>query len=219
MLFCGRPVSSSSSSDKSSSSGESSSGGGGEDSSKQSSMPADNGVENIGLAVFKNDKLVGQLTKTETLSNLIITNKLKSCRLSIPDPNDQNKAIDFYLTLDRKPDIKVSILNGTPYISLKVKMNGRISSINQISDSISDERISMIEESASHYLKVHLLNYLYKTSKEFESDISGIGKYAISHFKTRSDYEDYNWLNNFENAFFDVETDINVRSSFLLTGT
>lgn len=208
MLFCGRPVSSNSADKSDSGSSE-----------KESSKSADNGIENIGLAVFKNDKFVGQLTKTETLSNLIITNKLKSCRLSIPDPEDQNKAIDFYLTLDRKPDIKVSILNGTPYITLKVKMNGRISSINQISKNVSDERIAKIEDSASHYLETHILNYLYKTAKEFGSDISGIGKYAINNFKTRSDYENYNWLNNFESSFFNVETDVNVRSSFLLTGT
>ncbi len=185
----------------------------------ESQLPANNSVENIGLAVFRGDKLVGTLTKTETLSNLIITNKLKSCRLSIPDPDDQSKAIDFYLTLDTKPNIKCSIINGTPYIKVNVKLNGRISSINQISQDISNERIANIEASASHYLKVHLLNYLYKTSKEFRSDISETGKYAISNFKTRSDFEEYNWLANYENAFFDVNTEIKVRSSFLLTGT
>ncbi len=193
--------------------------GGGSSSSQEDSLPADNGIENIGLAVFKGDKLIGKLTKTETLSNLVITNKLKSCRLSIPDPEDQSKAIDSYLTLDTKPEIKATIVNGTPYVKLKVKMNARISSINEISDYIPQEKIDKIEESASHYLKVHLLNYLYKTSKEFNSDISGIGKYAISNFKTRSEYEDYNWLDNFQNAFFDVETQVKIRSSFLLNGT
>ena len=213
MQFYGNAVPSSSSGNSDSKSGEGSS------SSQEDSLPADNGIENIGLAVFKGDKLIGKLTKTETLSNLVITNKLKSCRLSIPDPEDQSKAIDSYLTLDTKPEIKATIVNGTPYVKLKVKMNARISSINEISDYIPQEKIDKIEESASHYLKVHLLNYLYKTSKEFNSDISGIGKYAISNFKTRSEYEDYNWLDNFQNAFFDVETQVKIRSSFLLNGT
>ena len=210
MQFYGNPVSSNDS------------GGGSEEkssSSKEDNLPADNGIENIGLAVFKGDKLVGKLTKIETLSNLIITNKLKSCRLSIPDPEDESKAIDSYLTLDTKPQIKVSIVNGTPYIKIKVKMNARISSINEISNYVSQDKINKIEESASHYLKVHLLNYLYKTSKDYKSDISGTGKYAISNFKTRAEYEEYNWLDNFQNAFFDVETEVNVKSSFLITGT
>ncbi len=210
MQFCGNPVSSKSSGDSENKEGSS---------SKENNLQADNGIENIGLAVFKGDKLVGELTKTETLSNLIITNKLKSCRLSIPDPEDENKAIDSYLTLDTKPQIKVSIVNGTPYVKIKVEMNARISSINEIASYIPQEKIDKIEESASHYLRVHLLNYLYKTSKDFKSDISGTGKYAISNFKTRSEYENYNWLDNFQNAFFDVETEVKVKSSFLLTGT
>ncbi len=213
MLFYGHPVSSDSSSSSSSSEGSS------KEESSSGILPADNGVENIGLAVFKGDKLVGKLSKTETLSNLIITDKLKSCRLSIPDPDDQSKAIDFYLTADSGRKIDVSILNGTPYIKFQVKMNGRISSINQISEHISEERINKIEEAVSHYLKIHLLNYLYKTSKEYKSDISGIGKYVIKKFKTRSELAKYNWLDNYENSFFDVDAEVKVRSSFLLTGT
>ncbi len=202
-------------------SGSGGQGGGSEESGsgKKDNLPADNGIENVGLAVFKDDKMVGTLSKTETLSHLIITNKLKSCRLSIPDPEDETKAIDFFLTADSKPKIKVSILNGTPYISIDVKMNGRISSINQISEDISDERITEIERYASHYLETHISNYLYKTSKEFNSDISGLGQYAIGNFKTRSEFEEYNWLDNFDNAFFNVNTEVKVRSNFLLIGT
>lgn len=212
MLFCGKPISSKSSEGSGSSSNSGSS-------SQDGPQPVDNGIENIGLAVFKNDKFVNTLSPTETLCNLIITNKLKSCRLSIPDPEDENKAIDMYLTAETKPKIDVSIVNGTPYAQVKVKMSGRIASINQISEDITDERIKKIEESASHYLKTHLLNYLYKTSQEYNSDISGIGKYAINEFKTCTEFENYNWLDNFENSFFNVDADVIVRSNFLLTGT
>ena len=218
MLFCGSPASSNSSgtnNSSGSSSGSESSGG----SSSEEPLPANNGVENIGLAVFKHDKLVGKLTTTETLCNLIVTNKLKNCRLSIPDPEDENKAIDMFLNSETTPKIKVNIINGTPYIHLSVKMNSRVASINQISEYITNERIAKIEDSASYYLKTHLLNYLYKTSKEFNSDISGTGKYALNQFKTNSEFEAYNWLDNYENAFFNVDAKIHIRSNFLLTGT
>lgn len=221
IAILGSPVSSNSGESSQNSSGSSSGGGtsGDSSSSQEGPLPANNGIENIGLAVFKKDKLVGTLTTTETLCNLIITKKLKSCRLSIPDPEDENKAIDMYLTAETSPQIKVRIINGTPYVSVKVKMNSRIASINQISEQITEERIAKIEESASYYLKTHLLNYLYKTSKSFNSDISGIGNYALNQFKTCSDFENYNWLDNFENTFFHVDTDVSIRSNFLLVGT
>ncbi len=217
MLFYGTPISSNSSSSQS---GDGSSeGGAASSSSKEGPLPADNGIENIGLAVFKSDKLVSKLNTTETLCNLIVTNKLKNCRLSIPDPEDETKAIDLYLTLESSPKIKVDILNGTPYVNIKLKMNSRISSINQISKHVTDERIDKIEESLSHYLKSNMLNYLYKTSKEFHSDISGIGKFAIANFKTSSEFEEYNWLDNYENAFFQVDASVKLKSSYLLTGS
>lgn len=217
MLYYGTPLSSSSSSSQGS--GDSSGGGADSSSSKKEALSADNGIENIGLAVFKSDKLVSKLNTTETLCNLIVTNKLKNCRLSIPDPDDETKAIDLYLTLESSPHIKVSILNGTPYVHIKLKMTSRISSINQISKHITDERIAKIEESLSHYLKSHMLNYLYKTSKEFHSDISGLGKFAICNFKTSSEFEKYNWLDNYENAFFEVDSSVKLKSSYLLTGS
>ena len=220
LLFCGSPLSSDeNSSNGGSSEGGSSGGGESSGSSSEGPLPANNGIENIGLAVFKHDRLVGKLTPTETLCHLIITDKLKNCRLSIPDPEDENKAIDMFLNSDATPKIKVDLINGTPYIRLSVKMNSRIASINQISEHITQERINKIEESASYYLQTHLLNYLYKTAKDFNSDISGTGKYALNKFKTNSDFNNYNWLDNYENSFFNVEAKVNIKSNFLLTGT
>ena len=221
MLFYGSPAPDSSSKKSSSNSGSSGSGGesGSSSSSSEEPLPANNGIENIGLAVFKHDRLVGKLTPTETLCHLIITNKLKNCRLSIPDPEDENKAIDMFLNSDATPNINVNIINGTPYIKVAIKMNSRIASINQISEYITKERVAKIEESASYYLQTHLLNYLYKTAKEFNSDISGTGKYALSKFKTESEFTNYNWLDNYENSFFNVEAKIHIKSNFLLTGT
>ena len=40
--------------------------------------PADN-IENIGLAVFKNDILVGELNAEESILHMMVSNKLKSC--------------------------------------------------------------------------------------------------------------------------------------------
>lgn len=214
MLFCGSPVSSENSNSESSSSSS-----GGESSGSKSPLKADNGIENIGLAVFREDKFIGELTPTETLSDLIMSHELKTCRLSITDPDDENKAIDMLLTEDSRPQIKVSILNGMPYVAVKIKMNARISSITQVSDSIPAERISKIEKSASEYLKLQIMNYLYKTAKVFKSDISGIGKHAIKNFKTCTEFNEYNWLDKYENTFFSADVKVNVKSSFLLTGT
>ena len=231
LLFYGNSLPSSTSSDSSSSGGNGSSGSsntsagsdnntGSNSSSNNNQLPVEteNGVGNIGLAVFKENKFVGKLDATETLMHLMITNELKNCNLTIPDPENANKTLDLFSTLNQAPQIKVSILNGTPYVQVKLKIDSRISSMHQISE-MTEEQIVKIEKTAQDYLNANLSNYLYQTSKLFHSDISGIGKHALGQFSTIGDFNNYNWLEHYEDAFFEVETEVEIKSGFLLTGS
>lgn len=61
-----------------------------------------NGIENMGLAVFSGDKLVGELNGAETLSHIIVTNNLKSAIITIPNPYKQDSVISVYITQAKK---------------------------------------------------------------------------------------------------------------------
>lgn len=187
------------------------------DSSDQNSSTSTN--ENIGLAVFKGDKFVGELESIETLCHLIVKNKFSSSILTIPDPDFPNQTIDIYLYNQRKRKPKVNIINNSPYISLDVNLNARILSINSNSKYIEQSRLTNIENNINLYLKQNISNYLYKTSKTFHSDIAGIGKYAKSNFLTISEWEKYNWLENYKSSFFNVSVSTHVKSGYLLTET
>ena len=62
-----------------------------------------------------------------------------------------------------------------------------------------------------------ILAYLYKTSKDLKSDIVGIGKKAVTNFLTLQEWNDYDWLSNYQNSFFDVDMKVHVKSGFLLS--
>ena len=79
--------------------------------------------------------------------------------------------------------------------------------------------LNTISESCNQYLESTFSNYLYKTAKEFKSDINGFGKHALKNFFTTQEFENYNWLKNFQNAFFDVQIDTSVKSGMLITET
>lgn len=174
--------------------------------------------EMMGLAVFSGDKLVGELSAEETLCHLLIGNNLESCNITIPNPDNKDSSIDLLISNKSKPKFKVKIVNGTPFISLKLKLEAKVLSVNNTSDFITEEKLSEISASANQYIKTIICNYLYRTSKEFSTDIDGFGKYALPLFKTVAEYEEYNWLENFKNSFFDVTVDTNVQSAFLLSG-
>ena len=66
------------------------------------------------------------------------------------------------------------------------------------------------------YLEENISAYLYKTAKQFNSDIVGFGKYAVGYFKTLDEWQDYNWLYNYRNSFFDVTVNSDIKSTYLL---
>ncbi len=124
----------------------------------------------------------------------------------------------MYLYTKSKPKINVKLINGSPYISVKLKLEAKILSLDESSNYITELRLNDISNSANQYITNLISDYLYKTSKEYESDINQFGKYTLKLFSTTNDFENYNWLENYKNSFFDVNIDTNVQSALLLSG-
>ncbi len=150
----------------------------------------------------------------ETICYLLVTNNLKTCTISIPNPFNNNSTIDLRINQKKKPKIDLEFINGSPYISIEVFLEGFGLSLDEYTNYDSIEDIKSINEYTEEYLKVQLENYLYKTSKEFNSDISGFGKYALSKYLTWDEWTNSNWLNNYKNAFFDVKVNMYVNSGY-----
>lgn len=172
----------------------------------------------MGLAVFHNDKLVGELTAKETMCHLLVSNKVENCNITIPHPEGSNKNVDLYLYNTNTPKIKIDIINGTPFIKVNLKLDARILSISSDSSYDTDEKLTEISLSASQYIQSIITQYLYKTSRKLNSDIDGFGTHALSLFLTKSDFEDYQWLKNYKDSVFEVSTDVHVKSAYLLSG-
>lgn len=175
---------------------------------------SESGVETFGTAVFYDDKLIGELNGMETICHLIVTDNLESCILPIPDPFNINSNVDLRIDKLRAPKIDVEFINGSPYITIEVFLEGIGLSLDENTDYNSDEDIKILNIYAEEYLKLQITEYLYKTSKEYRSDISGFGKYALSKYLTWDEWLESNWLENYKNAFFNVTVNVNINSGY-----
>lgn len=187
--------------------------------SNQTPIEGENGSENIGIAAFKDDKLVGELCALETTTFLAIRNEVDRFLVSIPDPDDVNSYIDIYLYPKGSTSINVDTSSSSPFIKVKSGFTGKIYSMSNNSQYLDPDILNKLSETCNKYLESVFSDYLYKTSKEFKSDINGFGKYALHNFFTTQDFNDYNWLNNYQNAFFEVQIDTSIKSSMLITET
>jgi len=163
--------------------------------------------------------LYGELSGVETLCHLMVISEMEEAIISIPNPFNQDTVIDLYLTLDRDTINKVELVNNSPYISTDIKINAKILSSEKNSNYFEKDNLELIKNYASSYVKSNVEDYLYKTSKEFKSDINNFGTSSLKNFFTDKEYKEYNWHENYKNAFFDVEVDTSIKSGMLLTET
>lgn len=183
------------------------------------SISGKNGSENFGVAVFKEDTLVGELNAFESVAFQNIRNNIDRFLISVHDPENENNTLDIYMTPAKNTSIKVDTSTQTPYIEVSCKFTGRIYSMSENSKYLSPDVLDSVSKSCDSYLESLFTEYLYKTSKEFNSDINSFGTYALKNFFTTSDLENYNWLENYRNAFFKVNVDSSVKSGMLITET
>ena len=185
----------------------------------QTPISGESGVETMGLAVFNGDTLVGELDGFESICHLIISNKLKNAQIRIPSPITELDYIDLYIEPSKNTKNSVNLVNGSPYISSQIKLTAKMQSMNNNINLKDKDIVSKIETSAKMFLENHIINYLYKTSKNLHADIDNFGLYGLKYFSTKMEWDEYNWLHHYKDAFFDINVDVNLRSSYLLLNT
>ena len=175
-------------------------------------------VEVMGLAVFKKDKLVGSLNANQTLSHQLITNELDFSTINIISPFNPTETLDIYISTFKKPKIQVDISTGSPFVQINLYIAARIVSFNSYDiNLLTEEKLNLIQDTVKRHLENQIYDYLNTTSREFKSDISGLGRYAVKNFVSIDDWNNYNWLENYQNSTFKVNVDTSIKTGNLLT--
>lgn len=192
-----------------------------------SSIVGDRGTENFGIAIFKDDKLCGELTAVESICHLLILNEVDSCIISIDNPiskkeeqQDQEKEkMEVQIFPRKNTQVNISFANDTPHISIDVKLDADIMTLDKDINYETEEVLSKISETTKNYLTTQFNDYLNKVAKEYDVDIDQFSLKAPAHFSTISEWENFSWDEKFKNTDFDVNIDINVLSTMLITKT
>lgn len=186
-----------------------------------SSIAGKRGIENLGIAVFKDDRFCGELTAVESICHLLIQNEVDSCIVSIDNPisEKESKKMELQLFPRQNSKINITIENDVPHISLNLYLHADIMTLDKDIEYETDEILLKISNSTKDYLTTQFSNYLKKVSTEYESDIDNFCTKATAHFLTMSDWENFNWNEKFKNAKFDINIDVNVLSTMLVTKT
>ena len=200
--------------------GSSSSSGGKSESTSKKDVEKDNTnakIKNQGLAIFKDDKLIGEISREETLCYMLVSGKLKDAVINVPSPFEDADYVSLNISSVHSKN-KVEIKNGTPFVTCNISLLARVLSSTKTSNYLSKENSLALEYATNSYLNANITDFLYKTSKELKSDFIGFGRNAVRSFKTMDNWKNYDWLNKYQNSEFNVNINTTVKSSYLLIG-
>ena len=176
------------------------------------------GTENIGLAVLKDGKYIGDLTACDTLCHTLISGEVNSFLLTINNTEVYKNYIDISLFENTSPVIKVDTSGDNSIINIYIKLVGRIDGIKDgINYSEDNTSLDLYEVSnaVSKSLENYIIKYLEKTTSEFKCDIDYFYNYAKRNFTTISDWKKYDWASKYIESTFNVSIDTKVYYSLL----
>lgn len=176
----------------------------------------DRGAENMGLAVFKDDRYIGDLSTIETLCYSLLKDEVDNFVLTISNPLDESEKVDIKVgdLSQLKTDIDVS--NDNPIINIKFNLTAEVINVLNNEHLPYDKTLEKLNSGLKDYLTAEFKSYLYKTSREYKSDINEFYKIAKRKFLTNSDFSNYDWARKYENAEFNVEFNKDIISTLII---
>ncbi|MCM1567671.1 MAG: Ger(x)C family spore germination protein [Dehalobacter sp.] len=168
-------------------------------------------VEVFGTAVFKHDKLVGELNERETRGLLWVINEVKSGMINVAGPSGDGE-VSLEITLAKSKMTPV-IQDDTILIKLDIKAEGIVNSQSGSENLASPIIVASLEKELSAEIRKEIIAAL-KTAKDLNSDIFGFGDSI--YWKYPSEWHELE--SKWDKVFPDVEVALNINTKLRSTG-
>lgn len=177
----------------------------------------DDSIETLGLAVFKDYKMIGRLSGLETICYNLLTNNFEQATIEVY--NYQNPGLPIAINIEKlnNTKIKVKLEDNIPKIECNVSVESKILTANKDYDFSTQESLKQLEAEINLFLEKSISDFLYKTSTEYNSDIIGFEGYFKKNFLTQDEIDKYNWQELYKNSEFTVKAQNQLISGFLFS--
>lgn len=156
-------------------------------------------IEIVGTAIFKKEKMIGKLNKTETMMlSILIENKIKFV-MPIVLGEDKNISLEL-MKVKRKANTKVE--GDEKAVELEITLQSALSEIAATGvNYIEKEKRELVKKEAEKYIETSCNKLIEKLQKEYGTDVLGIGYI----FKKKEPREWEKVSDNWNKAFADTK--------------
>ncbi len=164
-----------------------------------------------GTAVFKRDKLVGQLDETETRGLLWVVGEVKSGIIKVKCPEDTGKVSLEIIRASGKftPVIK----DGKPYFKIEIKEEGNLGAQSCPGNLALPSKIDFLVKEKAEAIKGEVMA-AFKKARELNADIFGFGEAVHQRYPDIWKELEDKW----DEVFPELKIEVNVNARLDLTG-
>lgn len=171
----------------------------------QLAISEENESELMGMALFKGDRMVGEMGSTETLIYNILTNNFQYGYVTFASEKTKTP---ITIMLRRTQKTKVDYDKNKNSAKLKLSLEGEFISLP--ADYITEKDTNHFEKEIKEAFLESFNTFLMRLQSEFNTDILGIGSYAKASFLTHNDFENFNWEEKFLKTQFEIDVDFKI---------
>ena len=176
-------------------------------------------VQLSGTALFRNDRMVGELTPNETQVLLLLRGEwTQPAVMVVKNPSlGQGGEVTVEIQEEIPPKIKVIDLQPKPRLRVEIRMDGEI--VDQHSSSIitlSEDVLEQIEQEVSRSL-INRMEEVIEHLQKLGVDSVGFGNYIRGRMLTEEEWMRYRWPEQFPHAEIELRIDIELRRTGMVT--
>ena len=171
----------------------------------QVAISEENESEIMGMALFRGDKMVGSMGSIETLIYNILTNEFSQGYITYS--SDKTKT-PITVQIRRNKNTKISYDKKTHKADITVFLDGEFISLP--ADYITEQDIAYFEYAVKKATEDAISLFLDKITKEYDTDILGIGSYAKLKYPTNDAFFKANWQESFKFLKTSVSADFKI---------
>lgn len=177
-------------------------------------------VEMIGAAVFRGDRLAGELNGEETVLLNMLKGQFKESLFAFPDPERPKRFVTLRVLAQSKPQVQVAWNKGrAPEIQVQVPLEAEITSIQSGINYERPERLPRLEAAFNRVAEEKAAELIRKSQEDFRADIFGFGFQARYLAATWPQWRQMDWLAAYPDAAVSVAFNTHIRRIGLLRET
>lgn len=171
-------------------------------------------AQTLGMAVFKDDKMVAEAGAVEAEIYNILVGDYKSSEVTYFDKKDPDKPVSVLQSQQKTPKISVDTMGIRPVINVVLYLEADLRTVSQ--EYLVEEELDDLEEQIIDEIKTAVGIFIDKTKTEYQSDIVGFGSYAKKNFKDFQAFKDYNWQKKYPESEIHLTVNFHLRRSGLI---